>query len=834
MFGAVERIQKAIEKKEYEKALELIQKGAEKEPLNPGINYYKALLFFEKDYSNYNLDSSRIAINESLLLYKEATSDMIEDLVKDRITIQDLTDLSERIRDESFKVATDSLTLSSIDKFSVNFPNSIYEEELQYKKDSIEFDHATAERTQKALVDFIELHRTSIFTAKADSLLDGMRFDQLEKRRTLKTYSAFLVEYPNTRFRRRIEEYILKVSTASHDLKSYEAFRAFSKVPELKRLTQDIMYFLERDYPFGSDSLKALEQIEDIAIYPIVKDGLVGFYDLNGKERIQNRYHHIPEDYKCGLTKDNWIFVSYADSSLIIRKDGEIVLQNIDGYKSLGTDLALIKKSEVWWLYHKSGYQILKRPVQEAELIDNLWIKVKQNGKWGLTSYLGLQIAESLYDDIYKEGSFWVFEKQGLIAVYTKRLMLDEIEDRGLSLEFKFDDIEMISNHSLIGFRGERECLLDSTLSFLIPWGLYEINPDNSGWYLKSEKGYKLYNESEEEVMRQHHPYLETNDGWLAIKTETDWMLLPRGTDLLPSREYDSIKLINDHSVVVIRDDVQTLLFQSGNGIEINDHRIQTFPNQPDYLSISTNNKIALYNKNGDEVISGKYDEMDFLNDTLIKVSVREKYGLMSTSGDWILNPVFDTIDEKDGLILTLIKGKIGCYDPITNKLIETEYEARIQRFGDNYLAKKDGKFGVIDFVKTEILPFEYEEIKLWNDSSFLIRTNGTYSIIQSDLEIVYDNMQSITLLNQNQRHRIYRFVKDGKYGLLSDHFGELLAPEFTDILNISTPENPFFFADQHLDKARFHVVSYINELGELVLSKAYTREEFELILCDD
>ncbi len=40
-------------------------------------------------------------------------------------------------------------------------------------------------------------------------------------------------------------------------------------------------------------------------------------------------------------------------------------------------------------------------------------------------------------------------------------------------------------------------------------------------------------------------------------------------------------------------------------------------------------------------------------------------------------------------------------------------------------------------------------------------------------------------------------------------------------------------FADQHLDKAGFHVVSYVNEIGKLILSKAYTLEEFEDILCD-
>lgn len=98
---------------------------------------------------------------------------------------------------------------------------------------------------------------------------------------------------------------------------------------------------------------------------------------------------------------------------------------------------------------------------------------------------------------------------------------------------------------------------------------------------------------------------------------------------------------------------------------------------------------------------------------------------------------------------------------------------------------------------------------------------------------MIYKPFQAITPILQNSDQTIYRFVRNGKYGLISNKYGELLAPEFTDIINISSSEKPFFFADQHLDKAGFHVVSYVNERGKLVLSKAYTKEEFEKILCD-
>ena len=54
---------------------------------------------------------------------------------------------------------------------------------------------------------------------------------------------------------------------------------------------------------------------------------------------------------------------------------------------------------------------------------------------------------------------FGVFDKDDKYAVYTEELILSEIEERGVTLEFKFEDIELVDQNTLIGFKGERECL---------------------------------------------------------------------------------------------------------------------------------------------------------------------------------------------------------------------------------------------------------------------------------------------------------------------------------------------------------------------------------------
>lgn len=837
VFGTLDRIQKAIDKQEYAKALELIAKGYEKEPGNPGINYYHAQLLFDDSYEDYNIDSARILAEIAKEKFENASPELKEEVNEDGITIEKVITLYERIRDRSYENTLNVLSVEEINQYRRKFPNSIYEGALIYKVDSIEFRDARQINSEIAYTQYIKNHPSSVFNPKADSILDDLRYYKLEANGRLTDYFNFHKNYPSTRHKYQVENFILKGSTASHERKQYLNFIKLASTSSLKSKAADVLFYQSAEnysqYHPKSDSIQKMILLQEAELYPVIQNGLFGFYDREGQSKINHKYRDIAELYKCELTQDDWVFVK-NESGLILTKDGQLVLSNVDDYKSVGNAVGLVQQNGLWYLFHKSGFKILDLPVEDAEVIDNRWIKAKSGGKWGLVSFLGHYVAELIYDDIYQIESFWVFEKDGRLAVYTKELILEEIEDRGVSLEFKFDDIELVDDNALIGFRGESECLLDSTLNFLIPWGPYEIYPESSGWYLKSSAGYLLYNETEADLMDRYFPYLESNDGWLALKTEKDWILVPKSEDLAPSFSHDSIKLVNKHMAVLVKDNKKSLQFSSGMEIALRDKQIRTFQNRPEYISLLDESTTTIFNKKGEEVIAGKFENMLFLTDTLMRVQVKGKQGLIHVNGNWILNPVFDTIDEKDGLVLTLIDGKIGCYDPEIKELIRTEYEARIERIGEYYLAKKDSKYGVINHAKEEMISFSYDELEVWNDTSYLVKVDNEFQIINAEEELVYDPIASLRLLISNDFHSIYQFIKNGKYGLLSTRYGELLNAEFTDILNIGSDENPLIFADQHLDKAGFHVVSYVDEKGDLILSKAYTREEFERMLCDD
>lgn len=835
LFGALDRIKRAFNKGDYEKTSELILKAYEKEPFNPGLFFLHAQLLFTVTYDQYEPDSAKFLVDLANKNFKTASSELKLDLAEQGISSLTLDSLAGEIEDHFYAEAISQISQEKIDAFVFKYPDSQYNAILKFKRDSLDFGEAIAIGTQASYISYIDTHPSSTFNASAEIILDSLRFEQLHKEGMLRNYYEFRQSYPKSQYLEQVEAYILNISTASHKVQDFETFIQNASTEKWKKKASDILYFFDNNNDLiQTDSIQRVNDYKDNILFPSSDDGLFGFIDADGSQQIESLYGDIQDRDKCQAVTDNWIWINANGEGRIILRDGTTLLRGIDDYQFISESVGLIKKGSDWYLHHKSGYAIISSPVEEVETFENQWLKVKQNGYWGLFTVLGVSIAEAKYEDIYQLGNFWVFEKEGQLAVYTQPEILKEVEDRGLSLAFKFDDLELIKNDLLIALKGERECLLNGGMEFLIPWGDHEIIPDPAGWYVRSARGFALYDTALSRINEQYYSYLESNDGWLAIQEGDTWSLIPRSGYLDPSTGYDSVKLINQFAALLFQNDSSKILFERGKELTLTTHAVRTFSDQKNFIEITNDGALGIYNRFGESVFEGMYEAVSFVTDTMMSVQSKGKVGLASTNGSFILNPIFDSLNEKDGLVLTLYNGKIGCYDLATNTMISPEYEARISKVGDYYYTKKGEYYGLLDANEEEVLPFTYNEIIYWNDTSFLVKTEDHHLLVNASGESLTDEFSSISLLYESDREKVYRYVQEGKFGLRSNQNGDFLPPEFTDILNIGTKDQPIYFADQHLSSAGYHVVSYLNILGDLIYSKAYRKREFEKIICDD
>ena len=81
-----------------------------------------------------------------------------------------------------------------------------------------------------------------------------------------------------------------------------------------------------------------------------------------------------------------------------------------------------------------------------------------------------------------------------------------------------------------------------------------------------------------------------------------------------------------------------------------------------------------MINKSGNYVVEPFFEQLSFLNDTLLIAKTMGNYGIISTSGDTLLNFIYLSIEPIDNKIVKLEKGgAIFYYDLVRDKLLRKE-----------------------------------------------------------------------------------------------------------------------------------------------------------------
>ena len=104
---------KLLEKKNYEKLIETLDKDIEKDSLNPGSYYIYSLLYNDPDYVDNNLDTSYYYVLKALELYPLSDDKDLEKLNKVQIDGSSLTTQKEKLDLQTYERAKKEHTLEA-------------------------------------------------------------------------------------------------------------------------------------------------------------------------------------------------------------------------------------------------------------------------------------------------------------------------------------------------------------------------------------------------------------------------------------------------------------------------------------------------------------------------------------------------------------------------------------------------------------------------------------------------------------------------------------------------------------------------------------------------
>jgi len=854
----------------------------EQEKLARSIPLNESTILYQKRY----LDS--LAFQRSLALSTVTNYQSFLDQHQDAPQRDTVIQLRNQL---AFAAAQQLDTYQAYRDFMDTYPEATQYPQAEERYNTLVFNAQTQTGNLASYYQFIDAFPNSPYRPQAEQAI----FRIVTAANQPQKYIQFIQDFPDSPLNRQAVNWFYHLYQESHPADSF--FVQYSSLPFVDSLRQAqsvseifLVPVLEQK-KFGF-----IESDGSVAISPQY-DEVLPEYVCYG---VQSGSVFARQGSKLKLlTKDGQLI-----NSLDLADD------QLPEVKELGGGLFWLQGNSTGTLIHASGTIVIaeEENASDVELIPGIsvpfqFIKYRVSEQWGLKSFIGTTLLEPAYDDIQEQGEFIVLEQNEKLAIANRQQLITQAENPGLSLDFQYEDVSLLDQGYLLAYSRDYEAVLDTTLQVVVPLAkqtvLQRLPRTNQFLIRTSEEqqrvvndslvterkfAYSLYPGSEQEpASAQSGAFSQAyyNDQWLALKGDRKYFLLDNQAPDFSTASHDSVKILSEHFAVLFHGpsqkiDSTTLLISQHQPIvlrftpegaqssELNFRLLRTQGKDnlelaQESLLISQPGKPALLlTQSGDTVLETTLNDAAAYPDGLYIIEKRGKEGIVDQSGNELVPTQYQRIGnyQPSGILSLFDRKKFGLYHHQTSTLIEPTYEAALRLYAivlrDSvltplFIAQKSGKVGIIDSQDQMHLPFSFETVRYWNDSSALVRYQGQWHIYPISVEpqrrlnfdennIVYSGIEEFTPLESAWPEVLLKIYKSDGYGVLSNQRGELLSPTYDDIRQVIDPQQTrtLYLTEKYVSEARLHILIYLDAQGGMIYREAYAPDDYDRLYCEE
>lgn len=204
---------------------------------------------------------------------------------------------------------------------------------------------------------------------------------------------------------------------------------------------------------------------------------------------------------------------------------------------------------------------------------------------------------------------------------------------------------------------------------------------------------------------------------------------------------------------------------------------------QTPYLQAKLGNKLGVIDPISKKTtIPFLYDEIESYNGNILRVKKDAQYNLLDPAGNVMFSKWYASLYLHDEtLFIARYQGKDGVIDLQENTVIPFEYEKIERSYLDGpitYIVQKNGKYGLIARDGTVPVPIQYDYLRNFSGGNLIASRDNKKGIISKEGKVLmpvdYEEIE------RNDRNIVVR--KNGKFGLLTRDFQPLLPMEYDDI----------------------------------------------------
>lgn len=838
-FGAEHSAMNSLKKGKWEKAKGQFVKVIRKDSLNTAAHYGLSLYFFTPTNPSFQVDSAYRYVLKASSDYQLTPIKQRDRLRKFPLDSGILIRHREKIDSAAFERAKSLNTEVAYIDFINRFPMAAQLTLAAELRDEVSYLDALKENTYESFFHYLEKYPVSGRAGEARSRYEKLLYEAKTKDKKLVSYELFLSQFPATPYRGEVEQHIFEISTASGDISVFEKFIKMYSASTCAIKARDILYHLykedERVIPtsFLSDSLRKLQVLEKFYLVPFLKGDLFGFMNERGEEIIKPFAKEIDNVYRCGNISEEVLVME----NKILARNGLVLFQGeILAVDEIGPGFIKVTLPKCIKIIHYSGFEVGSDDCfQDVKLLGRNYLAIQKDNRWSLWTLTGRMLLPFEWSEIQLLTSVVMLKKSGKFRLSRLKDLARVADQVPLNYTRDYDEVKSWPNGMVWVRSGSEQGVLNQNLNEWISLGKQELFPSFFGAVCKMANGYRLQDKTSSSSTLFYR--VKVNQPWVGVLHEGGWRLIDPVTKKYQSSGYDSIGFLGPFAIGLRNDSLRVYLSKSNFVETLNTAKVQFLPGRDSlfFLLIEEGEIKSLFDTQGERLFTVKYDRIEYNNEGFFTIVKKEKRGLISLDGKIVIQPEYDAMGTvNQGVVAVLKDRKFGFLDAVNRREVKSEYDKNITRYNaTRMIAFKNGFYSLIGWDNKPVLPFEFEEIRYWNDSSALVKKNFNWVIYNFvEKKIILDKIKTFKWVLDTDQEKIIIVQQENSYGVMSNRQGVIIPATFTDIVNLGSATVPLYFTEKHVEEASIFVVIYYDKNGKQLRRQVYEADDYERIYC--
>jgi hypothetical protein len=829
---------KNIGKQNWDKAETQLKRTLLKDSANAASNYLLARFFFTRQNPSFNIDSAYLYALRAAADYHLALPKERERISKLQIDSTACVRIREKIDSAAFNRAKAINTEVAFLHFLDAFQQAEQRAQAIVLRDEAAYLDAVKANTYQSFLQFLDKYPQAGRAPEAKDRYEQLLFEAKTSEHTLKSYELFLREYPRTAYRDVIEQRIFGISTAPGRIPAFAVF--IDQYPQSKMVpkARNILFHLLQDIDdrekletYLNDSLRHMQKLNEGFLILVLKNGKFGFANAHADIVVEPKYTRTDEAYKCGALFQDILQVD----DLLIARDGHVILNDsISGFEDLGSGFVRVVAGGCARVVHKSGFSI-GDCADQAKILNNRLLAIQQGKRWALFSLTGIRLVNYEWDDVLSFGNILAFKRDGKFRLSTIDAVGLAADKKEIEFSETFDEVKPWSKLLIWVRKKNQQGFIAQNLSFETPLQDGDWQKTFFGSQFTNASGTTLYDHKQNTIGTFHETIMR--EPWIAARNEAAWTLI--NTTGTKSQFYDSIRFLGPFAFGLTKDSICVHLLPSGKMYFPAASILSFIPGKDSsaFLIVSQDKKKTVYDHRGRKLFVTDFDDLQHAGLGFFVFSKKEKKGLAGYDGKIILQPEYDAIGSTSNNVISLLKNsKFGAYHVGTKKLIKPQYDRNLSPYNARLIiAFQKGLHGFIDWDNKPAGIFEFEEIRLWNDTAALVRKGFNWSLLDiQKKKILASQIKNLKYITDDDDEKLAIVQQENLFGVVSNKRGFVIPATFSRVSNVGTREDPVYFTEKYVEEASIFVGIYYDLKGKLLFRQVYEEDDYDRIYCSD